>query len=432
MARKHRRQGPKDQGIAHSFRALKHRDFAIFWAGALVSNTGGWLTNLAVPFVLYEMTGSALWVGLASVAQFLPGVLLGPWGGSLADRSNRRTVLYAAQLGLVLSTALMWAVWAAGFHDPVLLLFLVALIGIFSGVNMPSWQAYVADLVPRGDLISAVTLNSLQFNAARSLGPAIAGVLLAALGPAWAFFLNAVAFVFVIIALSLVRTRPPAPSTAGPGIMRDFLRAGAYAWRHDGILLVIVLSVVVGMLGNPVFQLTVVVARDVLEAGPIGLGLLNAALGFGAVVAAPLVSGWNKVFPTSKVVAWGLVLYGAAMAWFGLTAHFTPALVSLVVVGACFLAVTSGLNTALQLLVDDRMRGRVIAVRHIFYVLSFPAGAMLQGWLADLWGVQATLVAAGTAMALAVAAIALRGGRLRFARLDQHDGGPSRTAHATV
>ena len=156
--------------------------------------------------------------------------------------------------------------------------------------------------------------------------------------------------------------------------MRDFLGAGAYAWRHDGILLVIVLSVLVGMLGNPIFQLTVVVAQDVLRVGPVGLGLLNAALGFGAVVAAPLVSGWNKVFPTSKVVAWGLVLYGAAMVWFGLTAHFTPALVSLVVVGACFLAVTSGLNTALQLLVADRMRGRVIGVRHIFYLLSFPPG----------------------------------------------------------
>ena len=177
---------PKEQGIGYSFRAFRHSNYRLFWFGALASNTGTWLSNLTVPYVLYSLTGSALWVALAAVAQFVPGVVLGPLGGSLADRYDRRKVIIYTQSGLAVVALLMWANWASGLQDPILLLWLIAWVGVLNGLNIPAWQSFVSDLVPREDLLSAVTLNSLQFNAARSLGPALAGVLLAGLGPSWA------------------------------------------------------------------------------------------------------------------------------------------------------------------------------------------------------------------------------------------------------
>ncbi|MER2135023.1 MAG: MFS transporter [Arthrobacter sp.] len=426
MARKRKGdKDPKDHGVAYSFRAFKHRNFSRFWLGALVSNIGGWLSNLAVPFVLYDITGSAVWVGLASVAQFVPGVLLGPLGGALADRYDRRRVLLATQVGMAISALLLWGVWASGIHDPLVLLILVALIGSFGGVNMPSWQSFVSDLVPRADLMSAVTLNSLQFNAARSLGPAIAGLLIASLGPSWAFLLNGISFVFVIVSLLVIKLPKHVVSTeARVPVMRQFGTALGYVKRQKGILLAVLLSVVVGVLGNPMFSLTVVFASDVFGVDALGLGLLNAALGFGALLAAPVVAGWSKQLPPSAVVKWGLVLYGVSLMAFGTVDSYWLGVGLLVVVGACFLAVVSGINTAVQLIVADHMRGRAIAVRHVFYTLSFPIGSMLQGAIADVWGVQVSVIIAGAAMIVCVLTVLAFRSKITFANLDDaHDEG---------
>lgn len=413
----------KERGIIYSFRAFKHRNFSIFWFGALLSNVGVWLNNLAVPFVLYDITGSAVWVGLASVAQFLPGVLLGPLGGSLADRHDRRKVLLATQTGMAISALLLWAVWALGIHDPFVLLILVALIGAFGGINMPSWQSFVSDLVPRADLLSAVTLNSLQFNAARSLGPAIAGLLIATLGPTSAFLLNGVSFVFVILALLIIKLPKYIPFVEVPRpVLKQFGDALKYVSKKRGILLAIILSVIVGVLGNPLFSLTVVFARDVFSVDARGLGLLNAALGFGALLAAPIVAGWSKQLPASKVVKWGLILYGACLIGFGLVDNYWLGIIMLVGIGACFLAVISGINTSVQLIVADHMRGRVMAVRHIFYTLSFPVGSILQGAITDRWGVQVSVIVAGIAMLVCVAVILAFRRQISFSNLnDAHD-----------
>ena len=166
------------------------------------------MQNLAVPYVLYEVTESAFWVGLATFTQFLPAMVLGPLAGSIADRFDRRRVLLVTQSLMAAAALALWAAWASGVRSAGWILALVTLAGIFGGINIPSWQAFINDLTPREDLLSAVTLNSLQFNAARALGPGIAGVLLATFGPSWAFLVNAVSFGFVLLALLLVRTRP--------------------------------------------------------------------------------------------------------------------------------------------------------------------------------------------------------------------------------
>ncbi|MEV0143711.1 MULTISPECIES: MFS transporter [unclassified Nonomuraea] len=410
-------------GVRHSLRAFRHRDFTIFWCGALVSSTGSWLSNLAVPYVLYQITGSAFWVGLVSVAQFVPSVFLAPAGGTLADRRSRKRILLATQSGMAVSALLLWAVWTSGQRDPAVMLVLVGVGGVFAGFNMPTWQSFVSDLVPRGDLHSAVTLNSLQFNTARSLGPAIAGLLLAVLGPSWTFLLNAVSFLFVLAALAAIHPRAGRPQQAAPaGMTRQFLAALRYIRRQPGIVMSLVVSVLVGMLGHPIFQFTVVFAESVFRAGPVGLGLLNAALGLGAVVAAPLVSGWHHKLRLGPVVRWGLMLYGLSMIGFAAAPGYAWGVVALIVVGGSFLAVISSVNTSIQVIVADGMRGRVMACRIASYTASLPVGGLLQGLAADWLGPRWTVCGAGALLAVAAVTLMRPRGRARLNRLDDpHD-----------
>lgn len=410
---------PPAKGLRHAGRAFRHRDFTIFWLGALASNTGSWVQNLAVPYVLYQVTESAFWVGLATFTQFVPVMLLGPLAGSIADRFDRRRVLLVTQTLMAVAALALWLAWASGVRSPVAILALVAVAGIFAGVNIPSWQSFVNDLVPRDDLLSAVPLNSLQFNAARALGPGIAGILLASLGPSWAFFLNGVSFVFVLVALLLVRNRQVALETAlTGGFLRQFRRAMRYTRQQPGILIGILVAVLVGALGNPVFQFTVIFAAEIYDVGPLGLSLLNVSLGLGAVLAAPLVSGWGVTRAT--LVRWGLLAYGVAIIAFAVAPVYVVGLLALVVVGGGFLVVISSTNTSVQVIVADHMRGRVMALRIMAFTGAYPIGALLQGSLSEVIGARETVGGAGTILVVAGLILASRPALL--GRLDDpHD-----------
>jgi MFS family permease len=407
--------------LRHALRAFRHRDFAIFWSGALASNTGSWVQNLAVPYVLYQLTESAFWVGLATFTQFIPVMVLGPLAGSIADRFDRRKVLLVTQTLLAMSATALWLAWTGGVRSPWALLALVALSGVFGGINIPSWQSFVNDLVPREDLLSAVTLNSLQFNAARAIGPGIAGILLATLGAGWAFFLNAVSFAFVLVALALVRNRQAARTSAlSGGFVRQFRRAVTYTRGQPGILVGITAAVLVAGLGNPIFQFTVVFAAEVFHVGPLGLSLLNVSLGVGAVLAAPIVSGWDALFSRATLTRWALLVYGGAVMLFAVAPTYVVGLVALVVVGGGFLVVISSTNTAVQVIVADHMRGRVMALRIMAFTGAYPIGALVQGAIADRIGPRPTVAGAGVLMVLAALWLGFRSDRL--ARLDDpHD-----------
>ena len=385
------------QGMRHAVRAFRHRDFAIFWTGALFSNTGSWVQNLTVPFVLYEITESATWVGAATFAQFIPAMLLGPLAGSIADRYDRRRILLVTQTLMAVAALALWAAWALGVRNVWAILGLVAVSGVVAGINIPSWQAFVNDMVPREDLLSAVTLNSLQFNAARAFGPAIAGLLLYNFGPTWAFLVNGLSFVFVLVALLLVRTRPHRRASPLSGsFLHQFGRAVRYTRTQPGIIVGMMAAVLVGFFGNPIQQFTVILAKDEFMVDELGLGLLNVALGLGAVIAAPLISGWDNLLSRATIVRIALPIYGASVVTVGLAPSFAVALGALVVVGAGFLAVIATTNTAVQVIVADHMRGRVMAFRIMAFTGAYPLGALVQGALADRIGTRPTVALAGS------------------------------------
>ncbi|MEM9652217.1 MAG: MFS transporter [Actinomycetota bacterium] len=412
-------------GLRHGMRALRHRNFRLFFVGALASNSGNWLQNLTVPFVLFELTDQALWVGLAGFAQFIPAFLLGPVGGTLADRVDRRLLLLATQLALAITAVALWATWAADYRDPYLILGLTALTGIFSGFMIPSWQAFVPSLVPKDDLASAITLNSTQFNASRAFGPALAGVLLATAGPGAAFLLNALSFLAVIAVLWVVRPEPSAPRPVPvEGLLAGFGSAIDYIRRRTGMMVGIVCAVLVAFFGNPVTQFTVVFADEVYNAGPRVVGVLAAAVGTGAVLVAPWLSSWDNKIPRSAVVRFGLPAYALAVMGFGLAPNWPLGLLALLLVGAGFLLVIATTNTSLQLIVADEMRGRVMSARVMSFTLAFPVGSLVQGILADVIGPQATVIGSGTFLLLFALYLASKPSTL--ATLDREDDTPDR------
>ena len=373
-----------------------------------------------MPYVVFAVTGSAWWVGIATAAQFLPGFVGSPIGGHLADTRERRMLLIILQSVMGLAALALWWVWASGSRSLVAILGLVAVMGLVWGTTLPSWQAFVNDLVPREDLVSAVSLNSLQFNAARSLGPAIAGLVIAGLGPAWAFALNAVSFAVVVVALLLVRTRSRVLGAADSGtrLVAGFAEALRYVPTQPGIALVVVVVALLGLLGTPVFGFTVVFAGSVYQVGALQLGLLNTALGVGAVIAVPFVVRAKAHGGLSSSMRVGLAVMGVGVVAFGLAPGFWTGSLVLVAVGFGFLMTISSGNTAVQLIVAQHLRGRVMAVRLMAYMIATPVGGLVFGALSDRAGPRTAMVVAGVLLLVLTGWLFTVGGSRRLARVD--------------
>lgn len=378
--------------------ALRVRDFRLFWTGALISNSGNWMQNVAVPFVVFQLTGSAAWVGFAGFAQFLPAWLMGPLGGAVADRFPRRRVLIVTAAAQAMAATAMAVAWASGVRSPWAYVGLVAVSGSIGGINIGSWQAFVPELVPREHLLNAVTLNSAQFNAARAFGPAVGGLVLAQLGVTWAFGLNALSFAAVIGALLLVKAEGAVARGGGrPKVLAETWDAIRYVRDRPGIVTAIFVVVALGFLGSPIFSFIVVFAEDVFGVGDTAYGVLAAAQGAGAVLGAPIIAGPGTAWARSRLTKVGMVAYGSALVAFALSPLYLTAVLALLVSGAAYLAIAASLNTSIQLQVEDHMRGRVMALYVMGITATVPLGNLVQGALVEVVGARATTTGAGLA-----------------------------------
>ena len=406
-------------GLRAAGAALRIPEFRRFWIGALISNSGSWMQNLAVPFVLFELTGSAAWVGIGSFLQYAGAMALGPLGGSLADRYPRRSILVFTQSGMAVVTVGLWALWASGAAEPWSIAALVALFGAVAGINIASWQAFVTDLVPRELMLNAVTLNSAQFNGARAFGPAVGGLVLGTLGVGAAFALNAVSFLAVLWALAGI---PPKPAPAvpddhvRPSVWRETVDAVRYIRTKPGIAACCTAIIALGLLGQPVFPFLSVFAEEVFEVDGFRFGLLGAALGLGGVLAAPLVAGPATSWARSAIAGWAQLVYGLALVLFAATGIYDLSVFALVVAGGAYLANASTMNTTIQLQVDPAMRGKVLSLYVMGLTASFPVGSLVQGAVAEVVGVQVVTAVAGAALVVVVSW--MRFGSKRLVHLD--------------
>jgi len=398
--RRHPRLGALD--------ALRHREFAVFFGAALVSNTGGWFQSLAAPFLVYEITRSNTWLGIAGFTGLFPGLLLGPLAGILADRYPRRRILLVTQ-SVHASVALgLCSLAASGAATAPRIVALLLLGGIANAVQMASWQSYVPLLVPRESLADAVRLNSSQFTISRALGPALGGVVLASAGAAVAFGVNALSFGLVIAALAL--GRPRAAPVTGDASPLEQLRAGVGAVLGSGALRIAVLTAfAVSLLGQSVMQLAAGIAAEVYGVGEIGLGAMTSMFGTGAMLGALAIAFFPDAGTRSGMTQVGLLGYSGGLGLVAATRQLGFGLVGFLLMGISHVLVTISLNTSVQMQVSEELRGRVMALYLMGIFAGVPLGALGLGSLGDAFGLQAAVAAAASGIGLfALAGLLLR------------------------
>jgi len=397
--------------------SLRVRNFRLFIIGGLISNIGRWFQSVAIPVVIWQLTKDAFWVGFAGFSRMMPMALVSPWAGALADRYDRRRLLFVTQSLQAMATGLLMIMWIIGVRSPWVYIGLSALAGVFGGLNLPGWKAFISDLVDREMLLNAITLSSMQFNASRMLGPAIAGVTLAAFGPAWAFFVNFASFGAVLVALVMIDVDSgPAPDEREPfRPMRDFRETIRWIRGHAGISQAILTVGIVGFLGMPIQVLAVVFAEDVFDSNATAYGFMLTMVGLGAVITAPFIAGRGASIARSRLEGAALLLYAAGILGFAMAPGLPMAFVALLGVGSAHLTSASVLNTAVQVQVPELRRAKVLSVHMMIVTLSSPLGQLVLGRSMEWTGPRPTMIAAGLLMAT-IAAVFIATGRLQ--RLD--------------
>ncbi|HUP00843.1 MAG TPA: MFS transporter [Gemmatimonadota bacterium] len=395
-----------------AFVALRNRDYRVFWCGALVSNTGSWMQTVAQGWLVLELTDSAFMLGLVGFASTFPMLVLLLVGGVYADRVDRRRLLIGTMSSMMACAAALAALTGLGVVSIGHVLALSFLTGIGLAMAAPAYQAFVHDLVGRRDLQNAIALNSAQFNLSRVVGPSLAGLAVGAIGLAGCFGLNAASYLAAIAALALVR--PAHRPVRGAAPMWESLREGfAYARERRRVLALLVLTALMSVLAMPYSTLLPIIARDVLGLDASGLGYLFAVGGVGAVAGALSLAVRGGPGRRGRYLLACVIAAGVGTAGLGLARTPLFAGVTLVVISFSATSAIALMNTLLQELVDDRMRGRVLSMYALAFMGTFPIGNLLAGGLAGLLSASAALLLTGVALVAAGAVIAATRASLR-------------------
>ena len=384
---------PVADGHTSTFAALAIRNYRLFFAGQVVSNTGTWMQRIAQDWLVLQITNSPLAVGITTALQFLPMLLFGLWGGLLVDRYPKRLLLMITQTVMGLLAVILAVLTLAGAVQ-VWQVYLIALgLGLATVVDNPARQTFVNELVPKKLVRNAVGLNSGNFQLARMLGPAVAGVLISAVGIGWAFALNALSFVAVLVALGLMRGRdlirqPLAPR--GPGQLREGLK---YVRRTPALLWPIVLVFFVGTFGYNFAIILSAYTKDIFNSGADVFGLLNTVMAAGSVAGALVAA--RRTTATLSVLFLSAAGVGLALVLLGLTPWFIPFVALLVLVG--FISVTFNTlgNSSVQLASSPELRGRVMSLYMLVFMGGTPIGSLLVGWITETWGAPIALIISG-------------------------------------
>ena len=377
------------------FRSLRHRNFRLFFFGQGTSLIGTWMQSIAQGWLVLELTNSAFWVGAVSALTSLP-ILIGSLpAGVFVDRVNKhRLVILTQALSALQALALAVLLWAHAIA-----LWQVAVIAVFLGAvnafDTPARQAFMVELVGKEDLGNAIALNSSAFNAARVVGPSVAGVLISVVGLAWCYFLNAVSYLAVIWGLAVMRLPPfERPERVGSGWAR-FREGARFVVGDRRIFALVTLMAVMSVFGYPYLVLMPVFARDVQRVGAAGLGFMMATMGVGAVVAALGLAVLERRVRKGAVLLWTGPIFGLAVAAFAVCPWFPLALVILPISGGAMILNSAVTNTLIQTIVPDHLRGRVMG----FYVFVFlgmaPFGAFQAGWAAEQIGAPVAVAVGG-------------------------------------
>jgi MFS family permease len=385
-----------------AFRALRHRDYTLYFSGQLVSWVGTWMQSVALAWMVHRLTGQPKWLGIVAFVTQAPMFLLAPVGGVVADRMSPRALSMLTQ-GLLLGQALAMTALAWNGHPSVwMILVLAVVLGVLNAFDMPARNVLVAHTVPAADLPNAIALNSTLFHGARIVGPALAGVALAAVGEAWCFGINAASYLAALVALAFMHTGRSA--AAGPDkAMAEHIAEGVrFVARDRRLRVLFVFCGAVVFMGMPYTALMPVFADTILRIGPRGMGLLMGAGGVGATLAALLLARMvspSRLHRTMVVSALGMALF---LTVFAFSRNVALSVVFMGLTGFCMVITNTGNNTLVNLIVPNELRGRVGSLYSMVFTAAMPLGALAVGYGAQIIG-------APRALALGAAGAALSG-----------------------
>ncbi|MBV9495922.1 MAG: MFS transporter [Acidobacteria bacterium] len=397
----------------HPLRALRHRNFQLFFVGNIISLVGTWMQTVAESWLIYRLTGSSLLLGAIGFANQMPAFILGPVGGHIADRYDRRRVLVLTQTA-AMTLAFILAVLTLTHRIHEWHIFVLATcLGIVTAFDLPARQAFLVQMVEREDLINAIALNSTMFNGARIVGPAVAGILVAAIGEGWCFFANGVSYVAVIISLLMMSVPRLAPRSVSSSPLANIKEGMRYVAKTRPIRALLLLLSVVSFTAMPYAVLMPIFADRILQTGPRGLGILMGSTGIGALAASVLLATRSTVYGLGRWVWMAAAGLGATLILFGFSRSFPLSCAILFFVGFSMIVQMSASNTLIQSMVPDELRGRVMAAYSMTFMGSGPIGALLAGSVAEGIGAPWTLAIGGAISIVAASVFALRLPHLR-------------------
>ena len=375
---------------SHAFRSLRQRNFRIFYLGQIVSLNGTWMQAVAQSWLVYRLTGSGFMLGLVGMLTLVPNLLLGVYGGWLADRFPRQRLLIIVQTLALMQALVLGVLTVGGWVAPWHILALALVLGLIQAVEMPVRQSFISQLVPREDLPNAIALNSSMFHLARFMGPAIAGVLVALVGEGPVFLINAATFVAVLISLFVLRIPAPVTRDEGPQGKSSIWSGFHFAWDHKLIRTLLTVIATVSFFGGAAVVLLPIFVDAVFAHGPQTLGVFMGLMGAGSLMAALLLAHQRDFQLLERRVALAAVAVALGLLLFSLTEIYALALGLLFVMGFASTTVYASSNALIQLSVPDYLRGRIMALFAICLHGMVSIGQLLLGSASDWLGAPLT------------------------------------------
>ena len=383
-------------GLKSIFRPLQYRNYRLFFYGQSISLIGTWIQRIAVPWMVYNMTGSVLLLGLVGFAGQIPTFILAPFAGVLIDRWDRYKILIVAQiLAMIQSLVLAFLVFNHSievWHVILLSIFL----GCINAFDMPARQSFVVDMIEdKKDLGNAIALNSSMFNSARLIGPSVAGILISVTGEGICFLINGLSYIFVIVFLLKMNISPREIKAKSAQAFKGFKEGFKYTFGFLPIRSILLLLSLVSLMGMPFTVLMPVFAKTILHGGSHTFGFLMGAMGLGALISAIYMASRKNVRGLENIVPLFAGLFGVGLIVFSFTHFFLISMTLMVIVGLGMIMQTTACNTILQTIVDDDKRGRVMSFYTMAFMGTAPLGSLYAGVMASRIGVPNTLIIGG-------------------------------------
>jgi MFS family permease len=376
-------------------RALRHRNFQLFFSGQLISLIGTWMDNIAEGWLVYRLTHSSLLLGIATFAGQIPVFLCAPVGGMIADRWDRRKVVIGTQTASMVLAFILAGLTLARMVTVWEVIFLAACMGMVNAVDIPTRQAFLMEMVGRDDLMNAIALNSSMFNAARVVGPSIAGLLVAWKGEGWCFFANGISYIAVIAGLIAMKVERKTREGHVGSPLEHIAEGFRFARKTAPIRAILLLTALVSLLATPYVVLMPIFAARILHGNARTLGVLMGATGVGAMTGALVLAARSDIRGLGRWVAIACAGFGTALILFSFSRRYLISVALLVPVGFCVMVQMASSNTLIQSMVPDRLRGRIMSIYSMMFMGMMPVGALLSGALAERIGAPWTVAMGG-------------------------------------